>query len=444
MRVLLALLLPGVALAQERAFVEATAPKDAYYVGEQVRLTLRFGYDREFFRTNAVPLFAREMEVPVQVQARLPGQPAPWPGTRYTGPRFALNDGVARSTSATEETRDGRVFAVLQLENDYTPREPGHVTIEAPALRYAYATVFEEDFVSGRVAKDPKQEVVTGEALTLRVLPLPEGGRPPGFEGAVGRFTVSAKASRTSLTEGETLRLSFAIRGDGNARTPELHLAGFHLLGTIRQLHSASYDLRPLSADVKEIPAIPFAFFDPGPPAGYRVVHTDPIPLEVRKRAAPEPPSLPPPQPRDSAPATAIVVVAVVVALAAVTALALLMRSRRRGALPPDPDTIRVQAALDALRARVGSHDHGLADAFAGFLAACLKCPPAAVIGPDLPARLVERGLTPGLASRAAATLERLVAARYGGGHVGGEDCAALLSEIEASLAPTGGGRRPT
>ncbi len=432
MRALAALLLCGAALAQERAFVEVTAEKDAYYVRERIHLKLRFGYDREFFRTHAVPLFAREMEVPVQVQAQLPGRQTVNANVRLLGPTFALNDGVLKANSSAEETRDGCVFTIVEALYAHGRSEPGDVTIAAPTLRYGYATEFEEDFVSGRVPKDPKQEVVAGAALTLRVLPLPDEGRPPEFNGAVGRFTVSAKASRTSLAVGDPLTLWLKIKGDGNVQGPDLELPGFHRLGIVHKDlvgYQADCHLKLLSADVKEIPAIPFAFFDPGPPAGYRVVHTDPIPLEVRAGPAPEPPS-PPPAPRDPFP-IAVVVVAVAIAAAAV---ALWARSRRSVA-PLDPYRVRLAEALAALRgARPGP---GLADTLAELLAAYLECPPAAVIGADLPTRLAGRGLAPGLAARVAATLERLVAARYGGGHAGEEDFAALLPELEAALAPT-------
>ena len=77
--------------------------------------------------------------------------------------------------------------------------------------------------------------------------------------------------------------------------------------------------------------------------------------------------------------------------------------------------------------------------AFAGFLAAHLGCPAAAVISPDLGARLVAAGVPADLATRAAALLEDLVAARYGGS-APGEDAAAaaraMVEELEATFRP--------
>ncbi len=429
-RLLAVLFLCGSAFAQERAFVEVKAPKDAYYVRELVELKLRFGYDRDFFRTNAVPLFARPMDVPVQVKAELPGGPAPIDrGVPHRGPKFALNNGVVPATSTSEETREGRVFTIVELLYDYAASEPGEVTIAAPTLHYAYATEFDEDFVTGPVAKNPKHEVVSGEPLALRILPVPDEGQPPEFEGAVGHFTVSAEASTKTVEVGRTLGLTFRIRGLGAAMKRRFDLKGFHVYGTVYSGRGATAEvsIAPLSTNVTEIPSIPFAFFDPGPPAGYRVVRTDPIPIHVTGPPAPRPP---PPPPVWEVP---LRIWPIVVALAVVAAAIafLLARSRRRVELP-DPHRVRVTGALEKLR-RTGPGP-GLADAFAEFLAAYLRCPPAAVIGPDLPARLAEEGLAPGLATRAAETLERLVAARYGGGLGGAEQLGTLLADLEAAI----------
>jgi hypothetical protein len=397
-----------------------------------MQLTLRFGYDREFFRTSAVPLFPRRMDVPVHVEAQLPGAVAP-----AKGPTFALNDGVTGAVAAPDVTRESRAFAVLEVKTLHVASQPGDLVVPAPKLRYAYATRFEEDFVSGPVAKDYRDETVTGAPLKLRVLPLPEEGRPRGFDGSVGRFEVRAEVDRTSVDEGEIFRLTLAIEGEGVAKAPRLELGGFHVFGTTEEGGdrglTVRYDIAAVGG-AGEVPSIPFAFFDPEPPPRYRVARTPPILLEVRRREAAEEP-----RPEAAGPAGWPLVVAVVMALVAAAALAVWLRRRARPEAPaPDPRTLRLEEALAALRAQPTGP--GRAETFAELLAAYLGHPAAAVVGPDLATRLQDAGIAPALASRAAMALERLVAARYGsGGSSADAEVEALLPELEAAfrLRPT-------
>jgi hypothetical protein len=411
---LLVLLAGAAVAAEERAFVEWEAPRDSYFVHEVIRLRLRLGYDRDFFRTNAVPLFRQPMDVPVHV--RVPGT-GPFEVEAVGGVRVALNDGVAGAAAVEDAVRDGRTYAVLEIELVHVPEEALRIAVPAPTLRYAYATRFEEDLIQGRLGTDPREVTVTGAPLALEVRPLPEEGRPREFDGAVGRFSVRAEVDRTSVNTAEILKLTLSIEGEGSMDSvspPRLDLPGFHVYGRIdaQGKRSFTYDIAPVSV-VTEVPPIPFAFFDPGV-AAFRVVRTAPIPLDVRGAVAP----------RATGPWAA--------GLALLGALAgglwWWRRARRRGP-PPDPQAERARAAAAALGTAAD-----LADAFAEFLAAHLRCPRAAVIAPDLEARLAAAGVPGDLARRAAATLERLVAARYGGEAPGRSGVDSLAREIEAAF----------
>jgi hypothetical protein len=425
-RTLALLLLCGAVFGEEHAFVEITAARGSCFEREAIRVKLRFGFDRDFFAAHAVPLFLREMDVPVQVGAPrevkglVPLADPPDDRPRRT---FALGEEVVAAAVAGEELRDGRAFTVLELERRYQCGRAGTIDIPAPTLRYRHAARFEEDFVTGRVAVDPQDTVVRGAPLALRALPLPEEGRPPGFTGAVGRFAVRAEADRTSVDAGAILRLTLRIEGEGNLEAlppPRLDaLQGFHVYGALEERgargRTVAYDVAPLSAAVTEVPSIPFAFFDPGPPAGYRIARTDPIPLDVRGPAAPA---------ARKWGGTALLVGAVL----ATAAGAAWLRRRARRAAPVDPRALRVARARSAL-----ARDGDRAEAFAELLAAHLDCPAAAVIGPDLARRLEAAGIPAALAARVAATLERLVEVRYGGA-AADADVEALARERAGAL----------
>jgi len=125
------------------------------------------------------------------------------------------------------------------------------------------------------------------------------------------------------------------------------------------------------------------------------------------------------------------------VAVLAATAVAL--RRRRAGAAPPrraaaDGAARRLRAALR----HEGDGADELLDPVAEFLASRLGCEPAAILGHDLTRRLAAGGVEQPLAERAAAAVDELVHARYGGAARAPDRAALarLFEELEAALPP--------
>jgi hypothetical protein len=438
---------------EARAFVEVVSPRAAYFVGEPFRVVLHVGLDREHFERNAVPIFRRPMDVPVHVEApwveELPGatrfeEVAAPSGDDETGRlRLAVGDRAASAVRVEDRTIGGRAFTVLAVERRFVASAPGSLVLSAPRLRYAHAERFEEDSLGGRVPVDPRDVVVSGEALSLRIDPVPEEGRPAEFRGAVGRFSVRAHAEPTRVEVGEVFRLTLRVEGDGDlaALGPErLDLAGFHVYGAIESrapgVRTVVHDVAALHADVPQVPSIPFAFLDPGPPARYRVERTAPVPLDVR----PAPGGARGPAAKvetEAGPALPWGILGGVLALVAVAAgAAFVVRRRSRARALADPETLRVREAAAEFRALAARPGADLSEGLVAFLSAALACPPGAVVGPGLAGRLVAAGVPLDLADRAAATLDRLVAGRYGGtSSVRADEALALVGALEASLA---------
>ena len=286
-------------------------------MNEELRLELRFGFERAFLASDLVQLFHRELDLPVQVVApwidALPGARVvplvpPAPGSPPVDlVSFALNEQRAHARRLEEPAHGRTGFELVALERRYLPERAGTLSIPAPSMHFAYATRFREHLFTGRVADDRIEASVRASALELRVLPLPEDGRPAAFSGAVGSFAVHAEADPRDLRAGQSLKLELVIEGSGNFETliaPRLdRLEGFHVYGKVEERspgrRRVTYDIAPLDQGVKAVPAIPFGYFDPNPPAGYRSVETRPIPILVR----PEPlPPVPAPAPPDTRP----------------------------------------------------------------------------------------------------------------------------------------------
>ena len=454
---LVATLLPIGSASAQHAFVEAATRQTSCWVHQSITLTVRIGVDRAFFAAHAIPIFRRETDLPLLLDLT----PAPDPATLRSRPgartppikslTLAWDDDVVEARQVAERVIGGKTFTVLELERVYVAEAVGEVTIPAPRLRYAHASQFTDDFLNGRVAVDRKDESLRGEAIPLTILALPTAGRPPEFTGAVGTFTISAEFAPRNLAVGEIGKLVLRVQGTGNldsCEPPRLDalgalgaLGGFHVYGSLAEREPGTttarwtYELAPLREVLVAIPRIRFGFFDPDPPAGYRVVQSDAIQIVVRPLPAGKRLDLPPdsvhagPVPgiddiHDLAPVVAggkadrepmlsrgalALVMALPWMLAAFafvgTRLAAAQKRRRRHA----------RDAFAKLATSLGAPGANAVDAFAEFLARHLDCTPGSIVGPGLGERLHVLGLRRDLVERTTAHLDELVAGRYAG-----------------------------
>ncbi len=420
--VLIAAAAHGREIGDDSAFVEATTSRTTVYVGEHVRIALAFGVEADVLAENVVPLFRRPLDLHLQVAAPwTTGLDDPDPGDIS----IALEGSPVGAHRRADRVIDGRTFTVHGVERLLVPETPGTLALSAPELRIAVATRFHEDFVNGRVPTDRSEINVVGAPLEFDVRALPETGRPDAWNGAIGRFSLTAEADRTNVDVRDTLRVTLRISGEGNLATfdpPVLDtLAGLHVVGTLDDRGAATrtviYELLALDSGELSVPAIELPSFDPESGA-YATARSTPISLAVASGDDPLP------TPREAAtPPTAteddgLPFVPIALGLAALLLLTLVLRLRQRQE-PASPPHANRDAALAAVH---GATDGDLARAFAAYLATVLECEPAAVISPDLEDRLLAERVDAQLARDTAELMERLVATGYGGRPVGPAD----------------------
>ena len=281
-----------------RAFVEVEAPRRDLFAGERVPLHVVFGIEEDFLEHRMVQPFGPKLDVPVQISwtgVDLPKEP------ETDGATFAWNEVVRRASPGEKRVISGRNYRTFSVVASLAVADPGTRALQAPSLAYAYATRFEEGFLSGTTPADRVDAFVAGPALELRILPLPESGRPPEFGGAVGSFTLEAEASPREIDLGGSLRLVLRIRGDGDLEGFEAprwkEIGGFRVLGIVDVKGPVErrfeLDLAPYSDAVKQVPSIPFAYFEPGASPGYRLARTEPIDVVVREVARETPTAAP-------------------------------------------------------------------------------------------------------------------------------------------------------
>jgi hypothetical protein len=361
-----------------------------------------------------------------------------------------------------DHERGGERWLRFAYERSFLPTRIGTITLPAPLFRYhVLRKEGRQDIFGTTRGGVTEQYYAQGRPLTIEVLPIPEAGRPTPYYGAVGRFALEASLDRDQVKVGASVRLTLTVRGQGNLeflRLPALDdLPGFHKLGQTEPRRDGekvvvTYDLTPLSPEVREVPPIAWNWFDTTPGVeAFQTVRTPALPLRVLPLAEGET-LLPAGAPAAKAVTPGVddifdlpaldgppVVVRPLPSWAWAAALLgpwLLavgwsLWRRHRAARAADPVGRRARAAAKACRSRLDRGEAPL-EALAGYLGDRLGVPAAAVIAPDLSARLVAAGLDASAAAAVVAAIERGTAARYGGGEpFTAEAVRALVRDLE-------------
>ncbi len=471
------------ARADDLAFLTVSTDKETYFVLEPIRVRIRFGIEVEVSKTGLIQLFRRRLDLPVQVTApwveELSGAVLAMNQKKLSSSDpsvlgMVLNDGQSLALRIGDQQKDNNIYHVFEVERTYLVDEAGVLEVPGSSLRFAFATSFEEDFLSDRVPVDRHDRNVEGAPHSVRVQELPIRGRPVDFSGAVGQFSVEARVGKAEVIAGESLKLQVTFSGTGNFghfQAPDLSdLRGFHVYGKIEEYGQnelqVTYDLAPLSGDVEEIPSIPFYYFDPDPPGTYRVVNSLPLPLLVQgPTSADEVETLPPVELKSLVPGETDIFglkavamgpgqdrvkrgvveadeelsgffLAFVVFTPWLLWLGFLSGRRAFGHYRGDPESVRARRAIAAFRARVHRSGFDLCDGFAEFLSARLRFRAPAVIDPNLRERLSAVGISTELSNRAASMMETLVGCRYGSGisPAAAPEVESLVKELELAF----------
>src|SRR4029079_13689063 len=111
----------------------------------------------------------------------------------------------------TQETLNGHVYQVAQLyQRALFPLREGKLTITPLEADIAQVDFFGTALRTQRLKTEP---------FTIEAIPLPKEGRPASFDaGNVGKYTLAARADRTTVSVGEAVTVTLEIKGTGNVR----------------------------------------------------------------------------------------------------------------------------------------------------------------------------------------------------------------------------------
>jgi hypothetical protein len=249
-------------------FIEQSVDNRNPYVGEQVTLVFKF--------YQAVNLW---------------GQPTlEWP--EYIGITVEDLPPIRRSRKHI----DGKLYQITEIKRALFPLTSGKIRIESPRL-----TIKPDDFGGmmdpfGFFDRDffrrGKPRTLTTGAINLSVRPLPAGGRPESFDGAVGRYGIEARVDKDSVGVDEPISLRIKLSGSGDIkslsalRLPELGDFRVYESGQTESINqkggkisgSKTFELAliPRTSGSFAIPSLEYSFFNPSRGA-YEIIATEPI-----------------------------------------------------------------------------------------------------------------------------------------------------------------------
>ncbi len=268
-------------------FCRVLARRDTAYVGQAVGLTL-------------------EIWVRVYRQASLGviGAETLFRCNDFGASSFGVfKDAAAGSWNAQRREFDDESYYVYLCEATVYPNAPGPFNFGEIVIAWDYPTELVRD-VFGGVRLDlagrpshrryPRSVRAEAELPGLVIKPIPEEGRPPDHNGAIGRYRISTRAKPTRAPVGDPITLTMMIRGDvplEGLRPPRLdqiealsrdfEISGESLAGELEAGQKVfSQTIRALREDVEQIPPIPFSFFNPDDGV-YQTAWSEPIEVDI-------------------------------------------------------------------------------------------------------------------------------------------------------------------
>ena len=273
-------------------FVEVHGGRESLYLGESLDLTLEIWIKPFVDRRN-------NFGNTVDMEGTIDFRNSTW------GP-FAevlktLRQGqvpVRRAKHASSEGSEQQDYYVYSFKRTLWPEKAGRLELGDVSILVQYPLQVDRtrsffSFDDSQVTRArPLSVPATVDPITVKAPPAE--GQPPGYNGAVGRFEFSVSAKPTEVHVGDPITLTMALTGTGrldllqppkleeipplveNFKIPDEILAG-SVEGNVKRF---TQTLRARTDTVKEIPSIPFSYFDTATEK-YVTLASTPIPITV-------------------------------------------------------------------------------------------------------------------------------------------------------------------
>ena len=277
-------------------FLDLVADRDTVYLGESINVDLEI-WVRPYRDGNV------RMD-PEQMLSRIDLDGSQWGAFRDTiirlqhgspGFRWRYREAVRADSTGTD-----RAYYVFVVPLEFVPTTTGPLDVGDVDVVVSYPTqtgrsrdIFFSVFDRYQVTR-ARPIAASLDESEITVLAPPAEGQPEYFNGAVGNYQFTAKAGNTDVRVREPIELTLTITGDGvldrvsppplnqvEELTRDFKVPTENIAGVVEQ-NSKRFTMKISAkhADVTEIPAIPFSFFQPQAQR-YVTLWSDPIPLDV-------------------------------------------------------------------------------------------------------------------------------------------------------------------
>lgn len=228
---------------------------------------------------------------------------------------FSVYDMIEPETNRPSvETIGGKAFNVHTIrKTQLFPLQAGSFTIDPVEL--SNKVTFLRSSETHTDSRDPMQRLMdqfmndeprgmleeqsfslASKPVSVTVKPLPEAGKPAGFNGAVGKFMIHSELEKAAVAAGDPVTVKVQIKGEGNftvINAPALQLPGrfegydpvvketvnkglYPLTGT----KTFTYTFTSKDTGTYKIPKVVFSYFDPSH-AAYQTIQSDSFTVKI-------------------------------------------------------------------------------------------------------------------------------------------------------------------
>ncbi len=195
---------------------------------------------------------------------------------------------IGNRPQTSVEVVDGKRYVVAVIKKIAVyPTTPGKKTVSPLELQCELTlprrrgSLLDDFFGSPfRGFGDPVSKLISSDPVEIDVLPLPEVGKPPAFQGAVGSFSVELNADKEDVAVNDAVTIRLKLSGEGNFPTmgdPQLVLPSTfetyppkvderieRASNGLRGSKTYEYVVIPRASGTETIGPFELAYFDPG------------------------------------------------------------------------------------------------------------------------------------------------------------------------------------